>query len=165
MILLIYYLLGVTTAWIIHTHPTPLSNNFMSLTNRRTPLRWGVLFRRKEKILNARTPLTEDQVGRLRHMLNNDYSYRAMAKHFDVCTDTLKRMLVREGLAEFDGAKYAVSPYLKNQDQIWQRPCIRCKDKTPRAKWQYICERCKSSVDVSGLPDSFIEAFSDGDYD
>tara|TARA_R110000822_G_scaffold16704_2_gene56616 strand:- start:33 stop:371 length:339 start_codon:yes stop_codon:yes gene_type:complete len=111
-----------------------------------------------------RKKLTEDQVGRLRHMLNNDYSYRAMAKDFSVCTDTLKRMLVREGLAEFDGAKYAVSPYIRSDDQMWKRPCIRCKDTQPRAKWQYICERCKSSVDVSGLTDSFIEAFSDGDY-
>ena len=115
--------------------------------------------------MNARVPLTKDQVGRLRYMLDNDYSYRAMAKDFDVCTDTLKRMLVREGLAEFNGAKYAMNPYLKSEDQVWDRPCLRCKDKTPRPKWQYICERCKSSVDVSGLPDSFIEALSAGEFD
>jgi len=108
--------------------------------------------------LNTRTPLTEEQVGRLRYMLDNDYSYRAMAKAFGVCTDTLKRMLVREGLAEFDGAKYAVSPASKYEVTMWKRPCLRCKDATERPKWQYVCDKCKSNVDVSGLPDSFIEA-------
>lgn len=110
----------------------------------------------------SKTKLTDSQVKRLRYMLNNDYSYRAMAKAFDVCTDTLKRMLVREGLAEFDGAKYAVSPNHKSQNQMWERPCMRCKDASPRPKWQYVCDRCKSNVDISGLPDSFIEAGTDG---
>lgn len=112
--------------------------------------------------MTTRTPLTKNQVSRLRFMLDNDYSYRAMAKDFGCCTDTLKRMLVREGLAEFDGAKYAVSPASKAEVAMWSRACLRCKDDKPRPKWQYICDRCKGNVDVSGLPDSFIEAMNTG---
>lgn len=115
--------------------------------------------------MTSRTSLTKEQVSRLRYMLNNDYSYRAMAKAFNVCTDTLKRMLVREGLAEFDGAKYAISPYHKTEQRQWERPCLRCKDAKPRPQWQYICDKCKSSVDVNGLPDTFIEAMNNGDGD
>ena len=108
--------------------------------------------------MTQRSQLSEDQIARLQYMLNNDYSYRAMAKEFGCCTDTLKRILVREGLAEFDGAKYAISPLHKSEAQMWERPCMRCKDATPRPKWQYICDKCTSRLDTSGVPDSFLEA-------
>lgn len=117
--------------------------------------------------MTTRSPLPQSKVDRLRYMLNNDYSYRAMAKEFDCCTDTLKRILVREGLAEFDGAKYAISPLHKSHAEMWRRPCMRCKDDTPRPKWQYFCDACKSRQDTSGVPDSFLEAGydDDGGYD
>lgn len=106
--------------------------------------------------MSSRRPLTTEEVGRLRYMLNNDYSYRAMSKAFGVCTDTLKRMLVREGLAEFDGAKYAVSP--KPDWEMWERPCMRCKDDKPRPKWQYICDRCKRNTNSTGVSDEILTA-------
>ena len=113
----------------------------------------------------SRMKLTKEQVSRLRYMYNKDYSYRAMSKAFGVCTDTVKRMLVREGLAEFDGAKYAISPMHKTQAAMWKRPCLKCGDATPRPKWQYVCDRCKTNADISGLPDSYIEAGFDGGLD
>ena len=58
----------------------------------------------------SRRPLTSSERDLMRHMLDNSYTYRAMAKRFDICTDTLKRILMREGMAEFDGAKYAIAP-------------------------------------------------------
>lgn len=90
-------------------------------------------------------------------MLDNKYTYRAMADYMGVCTDTLKRILVREGMAEFDGAKYAISPQRDSQ-KTWAKPCMKCKDTTPRPKWQYICDRCKENSDTSGVPDSWWEA-------
>lgn len=114
--------------------------------------------------MSQRRPLTKEQVERLRYMLDNDYSYRAMAKMFGVCTDTLKRMLVREGLAEFEGAKYVVGS--KGSDYVmWKRPCMKCKDETPRPKWQYICDRCKRNVNSNGLSDAFLEANLEANVD
>ena len=117
--------------------------------------------------MTKRGVLPKKQIERLRYMLDNQYSYRAMAKDFGCCTDTLKRILVREGLAEFDGAKYAISPTHKSEQKIWERPCMRCKDASPRPKWQYICDTCKSRVDTSGVPDMYLEAGvdEDGDFD
>jgi IS30 family transposase len=103
-----------------------------------------------------RKSLTNGQKKRLRYMLDNQYTYRAMADYMNVCTDTLKRILVREGMAEFDGAKYAVSPQ-KSLQKMWNRPCMKCKDDSARPKWQYICDRCKSTTDSSGLPDMWLE--------
>ena len=73
-----------------------------------------------------------------------------------VCVDTLKRILQREGLAEFDAAKYAVSLSFDTQ-QTWVRPCMRCKDETPRPKWQYICDRCKERNEAySGVDEEWL---------
>lgn len=116
----------------------------------------GVFSLSKGGHMSNRKPLTKQQLKRLRYMLENEYTYRAMAVYVGVCTDTLKRILVREGMAEFDGAKYAVSPY-KALQQTWVRPCLKCRDDAPRPKWQYICDKCKASTDVAGLPDNWLE--------
>lgn len=65
-----------------------------------------------------------------------------LAAYVGCCVDTLKRVLVREGLAEFDGAKFA--PKRDFGAKLWTRPCLRCKDTTPRAKNLYLCDRCRS---------------------
>lgn len=100
--------------------------------------------------------LSRSQRRRIEYMLEHEYSYRAMAEYVGVCTDTLKRMLVREGLAEFDGAKYAISPAARGEAPTWERPCMRCKDASPRPKWQYICSKCKDNVGDTGVPDDFL---------
>ena len=75
------------------------------------------------------------------------HSYLAMAKRIGCCVDTLKRILVREGLQEFDGAKYQVK---RAHDQdMWDRPCIVCKDTTPRPRNQYMCGKCRRRAGYS----------------
>lgn len=73
--------------------------------------------------------------------LEDKKPYTEMAVRMGVCVDTLKRILQREGLATFEAAKYAVSMSYE-EPQTWERPCLKCRDATPRPKWQYLCERC-----------------------
>jgi IS30 family transposase len=94
----------------------------------------------------------------LEQALTNGYSYSEMASRICVCTDTLKRILQREGLAQFDGAKYAISPSHSDVVEMWSRPCMKCGDKEPRRKWQYICCRCHElqETDCGGLEEYTI---------
>jgi len=71
-----------------------------------------------------------------------DVSYPDMAFHIGCCVDTLKRILVREGLQEFDGAKYQVR---RNHDiPTWTRPCMVCKSEEERPKGWYLCRPCRT---------------------
>lgn len=65
-----------------------------------------------------------------------------MAREVGCCVDTLKRILVREGLQDFDGAKFA--PKREAHTKLWERPCMRCKDTTPRARNLYLCDGCRN---------------------
>ena len=88
-----------------------------------------------------------------------DMSGRVLSKEERTrcCTDTLKRILVREDMADFEGAKYALSPSHRTQTKMWKRPCIRCKSEVERPKWQYICDKCKHLTShAEGLPDEFL---------
>lgn len=68
-------------------------------------------------------------------------TYALMADKIGVCVDTLKRMLVREGLQEFDGAKYQLK---RDTDiKMWSRPCLDCLDSTPRPKMWFYCRECR----------------------
>jgi hypothetical protein len=80
---------------------------------------------------------------------------KRVARLLGVCPDTLKRILMREGLAEFEGAKYALPlSYYRHNAATWERPCLRCKTTAPRPKWQYVCDSCKAAAD-DGLPDNW----------
>jgi len=68
-------------------------------------------------------------------------SYNSMARHVGVCSDTLKRILVREGLQEFDGAKYACSRDM--HVKTWTRPCNSCGSTETRPKNYYFCTSCR----------------------
>jgi len=104
-----------------------------------------------------RRRLDESELNAVKLMLELNYSYRDMAKEMGVCTDTLKRILVREGLAEFEGAKYACKPEHKNFSQTWKRPCLKCKDDSPRPKGQFICSECKRANEVyQGASDAWL---------
>ncbi len=59
-----------------------------------------------------------------------------------VCTDTLKRILVREGIADFPGAKYVISP--AREAKTWTRPCLRCRAVSTRPRFQFLCDPCKA---------------------
>ena len=68
-------------------------------------------------------------------------SYAVQAERIGCCIDTLKRILVREGLQDFDGAKYQVK---RNHCQDrWSRPCMACGDSKARPKNHYFCRRCR----------------------
>ncbi|WP_345199156.1 hypothetical protein [Kistimonas scapharcae] len=87
----------------------------------------------------AKIIVTDDDVRWLRKH-HASLSYKAMAKHMQCCVDTLKRILARHGIEQFDGAKY--QPRLR--DKTWRRPCIICKTTVVRPKNQYICTSCRN---------------------
>ena len=154
-------LVGEERCASIHTPPDPQSIHFCATYARpkedTPPCEGGVFCKHavEEPRMTVRNPLTEGQRDLLEWMLHNDYSYRAMARRFDISSDTLKRILIREGLAEFDGAKYAiVSQEVENLD-LWDRPCLKCKSCEPRPRWQYVCNNCKPLESV-GLPDDWL---------
>jgi transposase-like protein len=67
-------------------------------------------------------------------------SYVEMARTLGMSTDTLKRILHRERIREFDAAKFVAAEDIEYI--MWERPCMDCKDTTPRPKWIYYCEAC-----------------------
>lgn len=85
--------------------------------------------------------ITDERMAWLRE--NHDTQpFSTLAKEIGCCVDTLKRILMREGLAEFDGAKYAVRR--DHAEAKWTRPCIGCKCSRPRPKQHYFCKKCRS---------------------
>lgn len=94
-------------------------------------------------------PVTESDLDYLREAVEDGLTYRAMAKHLGVCVDTLKRILHRHDIVTFDGAKYQLKPTYK----MWTRPCMTCKDETPREHGLYFCNACRPGD--TGLPDDW----------
>ncbi len=82
--------------------------------------------------------LTDEQLSYLRDNIN-DCTFTHLARHIGVCVDTLKRILARHNIKQFDGAKYVP----KFKPATWNRPCMKCKSTATRPKWQYICNSCK----------------------
>jgi hypothetical protein len=74
-----------------------------------------------------------------------------MADHLNVCVDTLKRILVREGIADFSAAKYVIANSEITKTETWHRPCMNCGSTRPRPKWQYTCNACKKNRDDGGF--------------
>ena len=71
-------------------------------------------------------------------------SYTDLAAGIGCCTDTLKRILVREGLQEFDGAKYQVR---RGHDvPQWNRPCIDCGSPERRPRNWFFCRSCRDRL-------------------
>lgn len=87
-----------------------------------------------------KTKLSDDQLTWLRS--SPDESLVAQAERIGVCVDTLKRILVREGIRHFEGAKF-VAPLKVNH---WTRPCLLCRKAVKRPKWQFICDKCARSL-------------------
>lgn len=148
-------LLGANRCAIIHTSDTHSSIPFC-VTNdtQEAPLGGGFSCDNPEgkKKMPPRSPLSQGDRDLLEFMLDNNYSYRSMARRFNCCSDTIKRILMREELATFEGAKYQQ----QRQVETWQRPCMKCKSTAPRPKWQYVCTDCKSPEN-SGVPDEFMK--------
>ncbi len=75
---------------------------------------------------------------------HNKHSYTDMAERIGCCVDTLKRILVREGLQEFDGAKYQVRRDFSGK--TWVRPCMSCGDTEERPKNWFFCRPCRKKM-------------------
>lgn len=93
-----------------------------------------------------RISMTEETRAWL-HDNHTSTSYSDMAAVVGCCVDTLKRILVREGLQEFDGAKYVLRRDF--EEEQWTRPCMSCGDKTPRPKNHYFCPKCRCKMGYS----------------
>ena len=100
-----------------------------------------------------RRRLTDEEREALRARFDDGATIRSMAKWLGVCTDTAKRVLVREGITDYAGAKFA--PSASGLEQTWNRPCSKCGCTKTRPKWSYRCEVCKAR-EVSGLPDDWL---------
>jgi hypothetical protein len=81
------------------------------------------------------TTPTDEQKAWLRAAIERKASFRTMATYMGCCVDTLKRILHRNDLAVFEGAKYALAIPTK----MWRKPCLRCGDTTLREKNKYYC--------------------------
>ena len=88
-------------------------------------------------VMSRKTKLPDDEVAWLKQF-HNTYSHKELAERYDVCVDTLKRILMRLNLQYFPGAKYQIKPSPKK----WRRPCLNCGCKRPRPKNQYRCDPC-----------------------
>lgn len=84
--------------------------------------------------------ITDENVGWLRAHYT-EFPYTVLARKFNCCVDTLKRILVREGIANFDGAKYQVKRYAKIR--YWDRPCMSCGNVKSRPQGWYFCIPCR----------------------
>ncbi len=93
-----------------------------------------------------RIPLTDDNIQWLRDNFRK-VPYTKMAKHIGCCEDTLKRILARHDIQHFDAAKFEVSA--ASQQQMWERPCTRCKCTQRRPKFQFFCDRCQRTLGLS----------------
>lgn len=66
------------------------------------------------------------------------------ADRLGVCIDTLKRLLVKEGLRDFPGAKYQVA--LVHTVQTWDRACLGCRKRELRPKGWFFCRPCRAKL-------------------
>jgi hypothetical protein len=78
--------------------------------------------------------------------------YKEMAGHIGVCVDTVKRMLSRHGIEDFDGAKYAFPPETK----MWNRPCMGCGTTVTRPKNLYYCDKCRPTSQLGDQWEDYI---------
>lgn len=74
---------------------------------------------------------------------HHEVTLTAAAERMHVCVDTLKRLLVKEGLRDFPGAKYTVAR--QREVVTWERPCISCRSTEKRPKGWYFCRPCRSA--------------------
>ncbi len=88
-------------------------------------------------VMSRKTKLPDEEVAWLKQF-HNTYSHKELAERYDVCIDTLKRILMRLNLQYFPGAKYQIKPSPKK----WKRPCMSCGCTKPRPKNQYRCDPC-----------------------
>lgn len=94
--------------------------------------------------LPRKIPITPDKRAYL-HRHHEKMEPQDVAQLFDCCVDTAKRILMREGLRFFPGAKYVVAREVVAY-QKWRRPCMVCGCTEERPKWQYRCDSCSARL-------------------
>jgi hypothetical protein len=100
--------------------------------------------------------MTPAELAYLRQAMQDTRPYQEMADHLHVCIDTLKRILMREGLASFSAAKYVLAQSEITKREMWNRPCLSCGSTKLRPRWIYVCSNCKKNRDDSGLDEHTI---------
>lgn len=95
--------------------------------------------------MSKQTYVSEEQLAWLRAAVAANVTRRAMARYLGCCEDTARRILHRNGILEFDGAKFYSPP----PTIMWNRPCSNCGSTTTRPKNQYRCDDCTSSTSDS----------------
>ena len=101
-------------------------------------------------------PLSCHELRYLDLAIHERIAYAEMAQTLSVCTDTLKRILMREGLAFFSGAKFVVAQSTTVKRPLWNRPCTVCGCTRPRPKFQFRCASCHENEDDAGLSDHHL---------
>lgn len=87
--------------------------------------------------MSRKVQLSRDDLSWLKSN-HSSHSHADIAERLGVCVDTAKRILMREHLQYFPGAKYQTKP----KPKTWTRECIVCGDANPRTKYQYKCDAC-----------------------
>jgi hypothetical protein len=82
-----------------------------------------------------------DETRQWLHANHAQFTVEALSQALGCHPDTTKRILMREGLRWFSGAKYTVAR-VHTEKADWRRPCIVCGCKKSRSKWQYRCDKC-----------------------
>ena len=97
-------------------------------------------------------PVSEQDLEWLRQNIS-ELSIKDVAIKFNCCIDTAKRILHRNDIMHFDGAKYE-----KKRDhdlKMWNRPCMHCKSTDTRPKNQYYCDACRAILDLENTWDGW----------
>lgn len=89
--------------------------------------------------------VTAEDIEWLRSAYATGTPFKEMAKRLGMCVDTVKRMMMRHGIAEFEAAKYVA---ISTPEPQWSRPCMSCGDDTPRPKNLYLCPRCRERASL-----------------
>ena len=102
--------------------------------------------------MGLRKELSQVEYDYLVDAVDKGNSYYSMADAIGVCVDTLKRILHRNDIVQFEGAKFQT----RSGYEMWDRPCMRCKSQELRPKFQYICDKCADDPDVAGLANDWL---------
>ncbi len=97
-----------------------------------------------------RVPVTEQDLNWLRQNIH-ELTIKDVANKFDCCIDTAKRILHRNDIMHFDGAKY--EKRREHDLKMWSRPCMGCKSTKERPKNLYYCDSCREKLEIDNFWD------------
>lgn len=87
--------------------------------------------------------LTAEQRIEVTRMLDAGEPFTHVATYLEVCVDTCKRIVVREGIRHLESVKY--HPGNTTNTERWTRRCLSCRDLKTMIRWQYVCNDCKDN--------------------